>query len=111
MTVKSRAPNFEVLGVKVEAALAVTAEGVAEVALGDVPEVPVDVTDAIVVLPEVDKVVAAVPVLTADDPVEVWTKIPPEVEDTLDVAEGLALEPTDDGEVFPSHSSLIWMLS
>jgi len=110
----SRAPYFDALGVKVDAALVDTVDGVLDVVLE--PVVAVEPADVAVVLPAdpepvaVDIVVAAVefallvPVadevtvaLPLEDPVEVWAKTPPDEEDLmLDVTEDATLEPPEE---------------
>jgi hypothetical protein len=116
MTATSRAPYFEVLGVKVDAALAETVDGVLEVVLEPELVVAVEWVDVAVVFPAdpepvaVDIVVAAVEfallvtddeeivaLLSDEDPLELWAKTPPDEEDaTLEVTEDAALEPADE---------------
>lgn len=114
MTAMSRAPYFDALGVKVDAALVDTVDGVLDVVLEPEP-VAVEPADVAVVLPAdpepvaVDIVVAAVefallaPVADEvtvalpldEDPVEVWAKTPPDEEDLiLDVTEDATPEET-----------------
>lgn len=126
----SRAPYFDALGVKVDAALADTVDGVLDVALDVVLE-PADVAVVLPADPEpvaFDKVVEAaavefallvpaaddevtVALLLDEDPVELWAKTAPDEEDLmLDVTEDATLEPADEETALPLQEPEILML-